>query len=53
MMAAKETTNGIDIQTTSLTTSEPSFIRLTGAEEPFYGEPPKAVAPPVVKMDAE
>jgi hypothetical protein len=53
MMAAKETTNGIDIQTTSLTTSEPSFIRLTGAEEPFYGEPPKAVAPPVAKMDAE
>lgn len=53
MMAAKETTNGIDIQTTSLTAREPSFVRLSGAAEPFYPEPPKAVAPPVVNADSE
>lgn len=52
-MAAKETTNGIDIQITPLTVREPSFVRLTSAEEPFYGEPPKAIAPPVVKPAAE
>lgn len=53
MMAAKETTNGIDIQTNQLTTREPSFIRLTSADEPFYEEPPKAVAPPVANAVSE
>ena len=53
MMAAKETANGVDIQTTSLTAREPSFIRLAGAAEPFYADPPKATAPTPVVQDAE
>lgn len=50
-MAAKESVNGIDAQTLSLAVKEPSYLRLTGAAEPFYSELPKAVPPVVVNVD--
>lgn len=50
-MAAKESVNGIDVNKLSLTVKEPSYLRLTGASEPFYSEPPKAIAPVVVNSD--
>lgn len=53
MMAAKETTNGVDIRTTSLTVRDASLLRLTGASEPFYADPPKATPPQVVQPDEE
>lgn len=53
LMAARETTNGIDIQTTNLTGREPSFVRLSASSEPFYAEPPKATAPVVVNVETE
>jgi hypothetical protein len=47
IVAAKTTTNGVDIDTITLTGREPSLVRLSGANEPFYGDPPKATVPPV------
>jgi hypothetical protein len=51
MIAARETTNGIDIETKELKAQQPSFIRLTSASEPFYAEPPKATPPPAETTD--
>ena len=52
-MAAKESTNGVDVKPLPLGTREPSLVRLTSADEPFYAEPPKAVAPAPVEMPAD
>jgi len=52
-IAAKESVNGIDVNTVTVRAKEPSYLRLTGASEPFYSEPPKATAPVVVSTETE